>query len=163
MTKVQIRYAEVAGKRREAQVSGERGKCPCCGAEVIAKCGEQRVHHWAHKNISDCAFFKKESKTEWHLRWQNYFPEDWREIVGFDPETNEKHIADVKTPGAFGLVIEFQHSDIKTTERESREKFYKNMIWGVDGTRLKSYLKNILDNPLYLKELKQGRSCRLVM
>ena len=34
-----------------------------------------------------------------------------------------------------GLVIEFQHSPIEYDELVSREAFYKNMIWVVDGDR----------------------------
>ena len=49
--------------------------------------------------------------------------------------TGEKHIADVRTDK--GLVIEFQHSPIKPDELTAREKFYKDMLWVVDGTRLK--------------------------
>ena len=45
-------------------------------------------------------------------------------------------MSDVKTPS--GLVIEFQHSAIKPDEQRSRELFYRNMIWIVDGTRLKT-------------------------
>ena len=35
------------------------------------------------------------------------------------------------------MVIEFQHSHIDPLERVSRENFYNNMVWVVDGTRLK--------------------------
>ena len=38
------------------------------------------------------------------------------------------------------LVIEFQHSHMDAQERTSREKFYKNMVWVVDGTRLKEII-----------------------
>jgi hypothetical protein len=34
-----------------------------------------------------------------------------------------------------GIVIEFQHSFLHRDERESREKFYQNMVWVVDGLR----------------------------
>ena len=61
------------------------------------------------------------------------FPEDWREVVHVDERTGEKHIADVKTPS--GLVIEFQHSPLDYEEMISREAFYQNMIWVVDGDR----------------------------
>ncbi|MGH1356894.1 MAG: hypothetical protein ACRBBS_17740 [Thalassovita sp.] len=49
--------------------------------------------------------------------------------------SGERHIADVKTPE--GTVIEFQHSHIDERERRAREQFYEQMIWVVDGTRLK--------------------------
>lgn len=35
----------------------------------------------------------------------------------------------------FGLVIEFQHSPIKPEEMQSREEFYDEMVWVVDGLR----------------------------
>jgi competence protein CoiA len=34
-----------------------------------------------------------------------------------------------------GIVLEFQHSFLQREERESREKFYRNMVWVVDGLR----------------------------
>ena len=49
-------------------------------------------------------------------------------------QSGEKHIADVRTP--HGLVIEFQHSQLDPLERAARERFYGNMVWVVDGTRL---------------------------
>jgi hypothetical protein len=33
-------------------------------------------------------------------------------------------------------VIEFQHSHLDPLERAARERFYRNMVWVVDGTRL---------------------------
>ena len=64
-----------------------------------------------------------------------------------DERTGEKHIADIRT--VHNLVIEFQHSHIDPQERTSREKFYKNMVWVVDGTRLKR------DYPRFLEEWKK--------
>ncbi len=72
-----------------------------------------------------------ESETEWHRKWKSRFPAEWQEVVQIDPTTGEKHIADVKTET--GLVIEFQHSRITPDELQSRERFYENMIWVVDG------------------------------
>ena len=64
-----------------------------------------------------------------------------------DEKTGEKHIADVLTVN--GLVIDFQHSHINPKERESYEKFYRNMVWVVDGTRLKR------DYPRFFKGQKR--------
>lgn len=50
-------------------------------------------------------------------------------------KTHEKHIADIRTNS--GLVIEFQHSRIDPQEQVKREIGYGNMIWVVDGARLK--------------------------
>lgn len=50
-------------------------------------------------------------------------------------EDGTRHVADIKTDT--GLVVEFQHSHLSTVERREREEFYDNLIWVVDGTRLK--------------------------
>lgn len=113
---------------------GAKGMCPNCGSEVIAKCGDLKQPHWAHKAISNCdPWWEKE--TEWHRSWKNKFPIEWQEIIKYDTQTGEKHIADICTDK--GLVVEFQHSFIDPLERVKRESFYKPMIWIVDGTRLK--------------------------
>lgn len=129
-----MRFAEVDGKRCEA-TKRAKGICPFCKGEVIAKCGEQKIAHWAHKSTQSCDSWH-EKETDWHLMWKNYFPKEWQEIIKTDEITGEKHIADVCTDKNF--VFEFQHSAITPEERQSREQFYKNMNWVVDGTRLKN-------------------------
>ena len=47
-----------------------------------------------------------------------------------------KHIADIKTDS--GLVIELQHSSMSLEEMQSRENFYKKMIWIIDGSPFKN-------------------------
>ena len=134
--------AEVEGKRCKA-TKGAKGICPYCQSEVIAKCGEQKIAHWAHKACKECDSWH-DKETEWHLMWKNYFPESWQEIIKYDEQTREKHIADVYTEK--GFTLEFQHSAIKPEERQSREAFYKNMNWVVDGTRLKNDFKRFKKN-----------------
>ena len=138
-----MRYALIDGIRREA-TKGAKGQCLCCGADVIAKCGKIRIAHWAHKNNKECPYSKKEPKTQWHLDWQNNFPKEWQEVRCTDEQTGEVHIADIKTPN--GLVVEFQHSAINSEERLSRERYHKNMIWVIDGTRLKYDFKRFSKN-----------------
>jgi hypothetical protein len=128
-----MRFALVDSNRSEAE-KGLKGICPVCEQSVIAKCGEQLVHHWAHRSIKTCDSWW-ENETEWHRAWKNNFPLEWQEFIQHDEETGEKHIADVRTSN--GIILEFQHSHINPEERISREKFYTNMIWIVDGTRLK--------------------------
>jgi len=142
-----MKFAFVDGNRTEA-TNGARGVCPSCGSELIAKCGEVKINHWAHKSIRNCDPWL-ESETEWHRSWKNNFPDDWQEIALPDEQTGEKHIADVRT--IHGLVIEFQHSRIDPQERCSREKFYKRMVWVVNGTRLKR------DYPRFLKGKQNWR------
>lgn len=127
-----MKFALIDGERCEPQ-PGLIGQCPGCGATVLAKCGEVRIWHWAHKGKLSCDPWW-ESETPWHRAWKNLFPVEWQEVP-MRAESGELHIADVRTPG--GLVLEFQHSPIKPEERWSREAFYGNMMWIVDGTRLK--------------------------
>jgi len=130
-----MRFALLNDKRIEA-TKGAKGVCPCCGSELVAKCGEIKVHHWSHKKKCDDYWW--ENETEWHRNWKNKFPKEWQEIIQKD-ESGEKHIADVKTSN--GWVIEFQHSTIASEERNSRDKFYQKLIWVVDGTRRKTDVK----------------------
>ena len=99
----------------------------------MAKCGEVRVWHWAHRARRNCDPWW-ENETEWHRSWKARFPEDWQEILHRAAD-GERHRADVKT--AHGWALEFQHSFIKPEERRSREAFYAKLMWVVDGTRRK--------------------------
>lgn len=127
-----MRYALIDNHRREA-APGLSGSCPGCGQAMIAKCGNQRIHHWAHKGVRSCDPWW-EPETVWHRDWKERFDESWQEVILVEG-TGRKHIADVRTE--LGLVLEFQHSHISPVERRSREAFYRNMVWIVDGTRLK--------------------------
>lgn len=119
-------------QRQEAQPNLS-GKCPLCDQTMIAKCGEVKIWHWAHKGRRTCDLWW-ENETEWHRAWKGHFPESWQEIVQ-EADNGEKHIADVKTDR--GWVIEFQHSYIKPEERRSRDSFYRKLVWVVNGTRRK--------------------------
>lgn len=108
--------------------------CPTCLSTVLPKCGSFRIHHWAHKGNRECDSWA-EKETPWHRAWKNKFPTTMQEFIHTDSTTGEKHIADVRTE--HGLILEFQHSHIEPAEQMAREQFYGNMIWVVDGTRLK--------------------------
>lgn len=136
-----MRFAIVDNNKVEAK-SGLIAKCPGCSQPVIPKCGVQIIHHWAHSRNKMCDTWW-EPETEWHRNWKSKFPQAWQEDFLRDEKTGEKHIADIRTNK--GLVIEFQHSHINPQERLSREAFYKNLAWVVDGSRLK------LDYPRFLK------------
>lgn len=123
-----MQYALVDGIRREATTGG-RGLCPTCGAAMIAKCGPRILHHWAHAGRRDCDPWW-ENETEWHRTWKNLFPAECREISHVAAD-GEIHRADIKTPT--GIVIEVQHSAMTDAERRSREDFYGNLVWVIDG------------------------------
>ena len=98
---------------------------------MISKCGPHKLWHWAHKSRFHCDPWW-EPETEWHRRWKDHFPASWQEVIQTDSVTNEKHVADET---AHEQVIEFQHSPLKAAELRSREGFYKNLVWIVDGCR----------------------------
>lgn len=129
---ISMKFALVNGTK-ETPSPKKSGLCPFCNAEVISKCGTKKSWHWAHKAKVECDPWW-ENETEWHRSWKNKFPENYQERIHKD-EKGERHIADVKTDE--GWVIEFQYSFIKPEERDSRNNFYKNLVWVVNGTRRK--------------------------
>ena len=141
-----MKYANVNSIKTEA-FKGGKGYCIFCNLEVTAKCGEIRIHHWAHKLTLACDNWV-ENETEWHRNWKNKFPEDWQEIVQYAP-SGEKHIADVKTNKNW--VLEFQHSYLNSEERNSRNTFYPKLVWIIDGLRRKT------DIAQFAKILKDSR------
>lgn len=113
----------------------QKAFCPLCKEELIAKCGEIKIWHFAHKSGNECdAFFEPES--EWHINWKNEFPVTQQEVM--IKKGIKYHIADIKTKT--GKVIELQHSPISKKDVEKREEFYDDMIWLLDG---KTFGKNI--------------------
>ena len=97
-------------KRVEAS-PGQTASCPVCGDDVVSKCGQVKVWHWAHKS-ADCDHWS-EPESEWHKNWKNKFPIQWQEVV------IGKHRADIKTPSK---VIEIQASSISSSEIIERER-----------------------------------------
>lgn len=113
----------------EAKASKSQGKkcyCPACREEVFPKCGSVRVHHFCHEKNSVCKYGSGKGKTEWHLRMQNYFPDDWQEVA---IENNRADVYDSES----NVVFEFQHSGIDWTEMFSRTEYYlehgKKLVW----------------------------------
>lgn len=137
-----MKFAIIEGQRREAH-PGLSGNCQCCRGVMLAKCGQIKVWHWAHRGIHTCDRWW-EPETEWHRTWKNQFPGEWQEIT-HRSDDGEKHVADVKTDR--GIVLEFQHSHLRHEERVSREIFYQNMVWVVDG------LRRVRDRPRFFASL----------
>ncbi|RZK44413.1 MAG: hypothetical protein EOO61_03855 [Hymenobacter sp.] len=128
-----MQYSIVNGLRVEAKPN-LRGTCICCQKSTHSACGKLITWHWRHVNKKECDNWW-ESETEWHREWKSKFPEAWREVIQYDNSTNEKHIADIKTNR--DVVLEFQNSPISLEELLSRERFYKKMIWVVNGLHFK--------------------------
>jgi len=140
-----IRYANIDGLLKEP-TTGLKGLCPGCGNSVIAKCGPIKIHHFAHVRGFDCDHWW-EPMTQWHLDWQNNFAPAWREVIFRDEQSGEFHRADIHTPQ--GVTIEFQHSTLSFEELESRNLFYKKLIWVVNAQSFKKQITFIkaIPNP----------------
>ena len=139
-----MQFALLNDERVDAFPHG-RGLCPTCGSEMIAKCGPRIMNHWAHHGCRECDPWW-ENETPWHRDWKNKFPADCRE-VSHTAGDGEIHRADVKT--TTGIVIEFQHSSMTDAERISREYFYQNLVWVINGTGFRDNfdIYHILPNP----------------
>lgn len=124
-----MQYALVQDELKEAQ-KGLNGFCQFCGDPMVSKCGPRVIHHWAHARNSSCDLWW-ENETAWHRNWKNHFSTEAREVIHTATD-GERHIADIKTNT--GIIIEFQHSPMNDKERKSREDFYKNLIWVIDGS-----------------------------
>lgn len=136
-----MKYALLNNERIEPQKGILNAVCPICGEKVLPKCGNIKMHHWAHKSNKNCDPWW-ENETHWHRKWKDNFPKDCQEIIMLNDDTKEKHVADVKTKT--GIIIEFQHSNISPEEQISREQFYKNMIWVIDAKKYyDKFKKNI--------------------
>lgn len=102
-------------KRIKAYKGAENCSCPICNQEVVAKCGELMIWHFAHKtNDNNCIFGK--GKGNWHYLWQNKFPIDCVEYK------KDNHIADIFIKET---AIELQESPISLEEIKER-----NLSWG---------------------------------
>jgi len=97
--------------------------CPCCGTEVVAKCGQMVVWHFAHKASNECDRWS-DGETDWHLRWKTHSPIERTEVI-MGP-----HRADAV--GRDGRIIEYQRSSISWEDMRAREEFYGRMMWVFD-------------------------------
>jgi competence protein CoiA-like protein len=123
--------ANVGGERQRATKSLHKEQacsCPGCGQPVIARCGEQKVNHWAHVAKTDCPVGAGE--TEWHLGLKSLAND--HEIEVTLPHWAHNRADVCLDLGADYLVVELQHSGISENEILKREEAYQQMVWVVD-------------------------------
>lgn len=132
-----IAIDERTGKRisaYKALPNNSEYSCPYCEEKVILRNGEVRVPHFAHQSNSLCDRYYDSSNvmSDWHINWQEQFPEECREVI-FKGKDENKHIADVFYNN---YIIEFQHSPMSPEEFYERTKFYyrfcRRLIWLFD-------------------------------
>lgn len=125
-------YAWIDGVKRPPIAQGESTTCRDCGSLLTSVIPVENVKHWRHKS-RDCDAWS-EPEGPWHLGWKELFPEYCREIGLVDPETGERHRADILWGGDTPepTVLELQYSTISEDERAAREAFYRQahrMFW----------------------------------
>ena len=152
-----MEFSIVDGQRRVAEPN-LKGVCDVCGGETISKCGNIRIHHWAHRRGQNCDPWW-ENETQWHREWKRRFPEQCREVT-VTSNDGVRHRADVRTDS--GRVIEFQHSPIGLEARLARESFYDEMVWVIDGLRLQNFAMSF-DDQLTQARVLQNSPIKIVV
>lgn len=130
-----MRYAlDENDNKIETKYSGQRAKCPGCKKEVTGKIYSKKKNHWAHLK-SDCDNWY-EPMSDWHIKWQDYFPKENQEITLYDDNYKEFHRADILLDN--GTVIEIQNSPIAINEVIQRETFYNRngLMWILNAENL---------------------------
>uniref|UniRef100_A0A6M3Y5B3 Putative competence protein CoiA-like family protein n=1 Tax=viral metagenome TaxID=1070528 RepID=A0A6M3Y5B3_9ZZZZ len=124
--------------------------CPWCDADMISKCGDVKIWHWAHKS-NPC---DTKPETEWHLQWKTCFPDECVEIK--ITHKDKYKIADVQSPS--GMVVEFQNSPISKEEIRDREHFYGVMSWVFNTSSAFEENRIVLDGERLLEWKNPKRS-----
>jgi hypothetical protein len=113
-------------------VLGDRAVCPSCKEEVLAKCGEIKIWHWAHFACTACEFGRPE--TEWHLRNKEWWLQKGAKIE----EPVGVRIIDVKFKN---VGLEFQRKTDTLEEMRSRTENHLEhldfLIWVVPERKMK--------------------------
>lgn len=102
--------------------------CPL-GHAVVAKRGNVKKHHYAHKNSEEGLQSCSKGLGSWHRAMQDRIKPEYLEIRFFYHQ--KLHIADVYTPA--GIVVEYQSSIVPPTLIHEREEYYaryaKDIVW----------------------------------
>jgi len=118
-------YALAGNGQRIGASPGVVGYCPTCEEQLIPKCGEINVWHWAHRQ-NDCDPWY-EPESAWHLYWKSLVRPEWCEV------RYGCHRADIC--GNRNIFVELQQSPISPAEVREREDYYRNMIWLFDASQ----------------------------
>lgn len=104
-------YALVEGTPTLATATGQRAACPGCGAEMVSKCGQYVVNHWAHKT-DDCGY-----ESDEHLALKLLFAHPAGAVEVWNAQIRRR--ADVMLGRS---VFEIQRSKIDFDEAKARER-----------------------------------------
>ena len=107
--------------------TGERASCPVCDGEVVSRCGEINVWHWAHRAATGCDPWL-EAESEWHAEWKSLVPETWIEVI--IEKDAQRRSADIRLPN--GRVVKLQSAPLSPQQIRAYESFFGNMLWIFD-------------------------------
>lgn len=113
--------AENSKEERITATKEQQGFCPQCGKPLIAKMGDIKIHHWAHKG-EECDSWKG-NESIWHYDWKVFFG-----IDNCEKTVNDEHRADVLIDD---LVIEVQKSHMSEHVCLERESYYKKHVGNI--------------------------------
>ncbi len=125
-----------------------RALCPHCRGPLIPKCGQVKVHHWAHKEAKGCPYAS--GMTHWHYEWLENF--DNRATDGWEVEYFFKSIHfDAFNPEKM-QAVEFQRSvDLDSVET-------KMSLCRSEGVRLFWLMSpRLFKNFIYTRNFKRRR------
>jgi len=115
------------GTRVRPTRTGERGTCPVCEGEVVSRCGEINVWHWAHRVVTGCDPWI-EQESAWHAEWKSLVPETWIEII--IEKDGKRRCADIRLPN--GRVVKLQRTPLSPEQIREYESFFGAMLWIFD-------------------------------
>jgi len=92
-----------------------------------------RKNHFRHKNLNDVSGYPM---SDWHIKWQSYFPDTEVDFKKFNDIQIKNRRADIVIK-EYNIIIEIQHSLIDDSNVICRDNDYKqhnmNLIWIIDG------------------------------
>ena len=108
--------------------------CQICHEKVFLKKGAIKAPHFSHYPNKTCTdTFHYEEMSQWHLRWQDFFPFECQEVILRNEGVT--HRADVLIEQS-KTVVEFQHSAMSSHEFDRRNGFYVScgyrVVWVFD-------------------------------
>jgi len=127
-----VLYAKNEFGEHIGPTSGSRAYCTTCGATVIARCGIQRIHHWAHKSNTSCSAIT-EPESEWKHAWRQIFKQDNCEVTINNVFFDAKGYND--TP------IMLRVTAMDNDQAMELQGQFPNMIWIFDTQNLWGNLK----------------------
>lgn len=153
-----MRYAIVETRgRSEAGRSGERAKCPGCGADVVAKVGAVVVPHWAHMATADCDS-SRDPETPWHRAIKDALAApECQEVVFFNTDENGRRtVARRADVCCDDVVVEVQRSPISIDEVVARSDFYRSRGFEVVWIFHKSLMGGARGSKLLFHQIRQS-------